>query len=648
MKLTRLFTLLISWVLSSFVQASSIELSDKQSEYELKKSALYFHDYDKQITSVSQLQSLSGILKPYSTQKPHIKPYWKWAKVELYNTTNVEDWYVSFGFARLPILEMYWHEEPSAIIKLDEKSTFFDRTLKYPQMYVPIKLQPKKRKTLFIKYQTFANAPAKIVIHSPEHFIQTAQLSVLNNAVIAGVVIAILLIVIVNLYFNRNLTNVFYAIWTLMFLLIVTDMAGFTYQYLWPNLGEFANTFSILLMVLVPIFHLLFVRSFLQLAHYHVFLDKIYIGCISIYLILIPLALILQSVFYNLLASSLIILVFLYTCYWCFKQRAPGIKIFAISLFNHVLFVNVLTILGASFGNVFSAFEISTYIKVGYSIEVCLFTVAMAVQHKSVQHQLVYHLQNQVNALNQSVLQEQRFSKQQSEQVKKQEQRLFTDLSHELRTPLTVMKIQVESLQHNIVDNVHDSYRKLHDKIDELNEFINTLMLVSDSKDLHYGLNIQATQIKPFINEVHHLCLQKLDLKNQKLSLNCQINELESLYIDKKAIIQVVEEVVSNAVKFGDSRVEIMLSFIENDENMVIRVENSGSPLSYEAHQMLLEPLFRQEPSRSNLLGGKGMGLAVCKKIIQAHHGEITSNNSLLGGICVEFSLPKSFAYDVV
>ncbi|BBN83341.1 sensor histidine kinase [Pseudoalteromonas sp. A25] len=613
--------------------------------YNVKEFGQYFHDYDRQISTLEQLQTLSHVLAAYQPQKPHVKPYWKWATVELVNNTEQSNWYVSFGFARIPILEMYWLNangvNTERIVNLNEQSNYYERPIHHPQMYVPITLLPNERKTLVIKYQTFANAPAKIQIHSSNHFNKAAQFSIFNNAVIAGLVLTILFVVIVNLYFNPNLTNVFYAIWTALFFLIVADMAGFTYQYLWPQHGQFANNFSIVLMVTVPIFHLLFVRRFLELSRHHNKLDRLYVGCICIYVLLVPLALYLQSVFYNLFTSSLIILLFLYTCYWCWRQRAPSIKIFAISLLNHILFVNVLTILGASFGNMLPNFDIATYIKIGYSIEVCLFTIAMAVQNKSVQDQLVHHLQNQVNALNQSVLQQQRFSKQQCEQVKKHEQRLFTDLSHELRTPLTVMKIQVESLQHNIVENVHESYRKLHDKIDELNEFINTLMLVSNSKDLHYSLDIRPTEIGSFINEVHHLCLQKLNLKKQQLSLNCQTDDIDTIQIDKKAITQVIEEIVINAVKFGGDNVNMILSFVACSQYLTVRVEDSGNPLTYEAHKLLFEPLFRQEPSRNNLLGGKGMGLAVCKKLIEAHHGVISSHNSLLGGLCVEFSLPK-------
>ncbi|WP_105169536.1 sensor histidine kinase [Pseudoalteromonas sp. T1lg23B] len=646
MKLRHIILFLLNCLTSLLVTAEALELSSSQQEYELKKYALFFHDYSKQINTVTQLQAMPNLLEPYAIQKPNPQGYWKWAKVDITNQTQESTWYVSFGFARLPVLEMYWQSQGDEIIRLNESSKFADRPFKHPQMYVPIEIPPNQSKTLYIKYQTFANAPANIRLHSPNHFIQTMQMSVLNNAIIVGIVLAILLIVVVNLFFNRNLTNVFYALWTSMFLFIVVDMAGFTYQYFWPEVGHFSNMFSIVLMVLVPILHILFVRSFLQLKYHHPTLDKVYLGSLLVYSALVPVALWLQSVFYNLLASSLIIPVFLYTCYWCVKQSAPGIRIFAVSLFNHVLFVNVLAILGASFGNVFAQFDISTYIKVGYLIEVCLFTVAMAVQHKSVQYQLVYHLQKQVNSLNETVLQEQQMSLQNTEQIKKNEQRLFTDLSHELRTPLTVMKIQIESLQHNIVDNVHDSYKKLHDKIDELNEFINTLMLVSDSKDLHYGLNIEPVKLTHFIKQITDSCEKSIDSNQHCFSVRCSLNGMSTISIDAKAIKQVIDEAISNALKFGGRSVQIQLSFIETESSLTVRIENSGDPLTYEAHQLLFEPLFRQEPSRNSTLGGKGMGLAVCKKLIDAHHGEISSYNSSLGGVAIEFKLPKSFAYE--
>ncbi|MBQ4860305.1 sensor histidine kinase [Pseudoalteromonas sp. MMG013] len=646
MKLVNLLLLLMCTNL--FAQDVKLTLTNKQVVYSVKPSALHYNDFSEIITSKQQFIDQPQLLSPFNLEqkKPHNQQYDRWLKVTIVNDSDTALWYLSFGFARLPRLMVYWEDTPddAPLYKLTESSSFYERPVLDPQTYIPIELTSGETKTLYVSYQTFANAPANIRIHSAEHYLNTSQSSLLTNAALVGVIAAILLIVVVNLSFNLNMTNVFYAIWTLLFLAIVVDMAGFSYQYLWPQNGLFAGQFSIALMAIVPIFHLLFVRGFLQLQHHHSVLNSIYIIAIIVYCLLVPLALYIETVYYNLLTSTFIIPLFVYTCIWALKQQAPGIRVFSLSLFNHVLFLNVLTIMGASYGNVFDVFEIASYIKIGYLVEVCLFTVAMAIQHKSVQKQLVFQLQNQVNSLNQTVAFEKRTSEQQKQDIKKHEAQLFTDLSHELRTPLTVMKIQVESLQHNIVDNVHDSYTKLMDKIDELNQFINSLMLVTTKGDMHKLLKVESVSLRPFINEVHQECQHLVDMRHQSLTLHNHLNSIDSLNFDSSALKKVIIEVVKNALRFGGKNVEVELSFVEQVEGIIIRIEDSGTPLTYEAHQQLFQPLYRQEASRSAMLGGKGMGLAMCKKIIEAHHGKIGSHNSLLGGLCIELILPRRIA----
>ncbi|MEC4089077.1 sensor histidine kinase [Pseudoalteromonas rubra] len=608
-------------------------------------NATFFYDYDRQIKALGdipeflpQFVSLNEIDK-----RPQHKLYSKWVSLKLDNQSSSADWVLSFGFARLPKLVVYQVDggEFKQVLSQDEDARFDERPVQDPQMYLPLDLKPGHSEFL-IEYQTFANAPANLRLHSNANYLSTSQLSILTNASLAGVVAAILLIVIVNLAFNRNTTNVFYAMWTLLFLLIVIDMAGFSFQYFWPNHGFFSGQFSIALMAIVPIFHLLFVRGFLQLKHYHPTLNTVYVCGTWLYIILVPTALYLESVYYNLLASTFVIPLFVYTCIWSFRQKGPGMRTFTYSLINHLLFLNVLTIVGASYGNLIDVFEITSFIKVGYLIEVLLFTVALALQHKSLQGQLVRHLEQQVNALNRTVDSERQVVNEQVNQLKAKEEQLFTDLSHELRTPLTVMKIQVESLQYNIVENVEDSYAKLMAKIDELHKFIDQLMLVTGDKDVASILNKENVKVAHFINETFQTCMTYVDPKKARLEVINRLDPHFTMQFDKRSIGNAILEVVKNALKYGGEGVDIKMSALVTEQNLVLRIEDSGMPLSYDAHRQLFQPLFREEASRSSLSGGKGMGLAVCKKIVECHGGKIDSHNSLLGGLCIEIILPTA------
>ncbi|MCG7559987.1 sensor histidine kinase [Pseudoalteromonas sp. McH1-42] len=608
-------------------------------------NATFFYDYDTQIKAPGDIPEFLPQFVPLNEidKRPQHKLYSKWVSLKLDNQSSSADWVLSFGFARLPKLVVYQVDggEFKQVLSQDEDARFDERPVQDPQMYLPLDLKPGHSEFL-IEYQTFANAPANLRLHSNANYLSTSQLSILTNASLAGVVAAILLIVIVNLAFNRNTTNVFYAMWTLLFLLIVIDMAGFSFQYFWPNHGFFSGQFSIALMAIVPIFHLLFVRGFLQLKHYHPTLNTVYVCGTWLYIILVPTALYLESVYFNLLASTFVIPLFVYTCIWSFRQKGPGMRTFTYSLINHLLFLNVLTIVGASYGNLIDVFEITSFIKVGYLIEVLLFTVALALQHKSLQGQLVRHLEQQVNALNRTVDSERQVVNEQVNQLKAKEEQLFTDLSHELRTPLTVMKIQVESLQYNIVENVEDSYAKLMAKIDELHKFIDQLMLVTGDKDVASILNKENVKVAHFINETFQTCMTYVDPKKARLEVINRLDPHFTMQFDKRSIGNAILEVVKNALKYGGEGVDIKMSALVTEQNLVLRIEDSGMPLSYDAHRQLFQPLFREEASRSSLSGGKGMGLAVCKKIVECHGGKIDSHNSLLGGLCIEIILPTA------
>ncbi|TMP39370.1 sensor histidine kinase [Pseudoalteromonas rubra] len=625
-------------------QQQSTLLGDSTTQRSLN-DAVFFFDYDNQINKAEDVHRHSEQFLPLDRieKRPQHALYSKWVRLTFDNRSKNTDWVLSFGFARLPKLAVYQLDEDTLrlVHRQDAHASFNQRPIQDPQMYLPLNIKSGKSEFL-IEYQTFANAPANLRLHSHANYLSTSQLSILTNASLAGVVAAILLIVIVNLAFNRNTTNVFYALWTLLFLLIVIDMAGFSFQYFWPNHGFFSGQFSIALMAIVPIFHLLFVRGFLQLKHYHPTLNSVYVAATWLYIVLVPTALYLESVYYNLLASTFVIPLFVYTCIWSFRQRGPGMRTFTYSLINHLVFLNLLTIVGASYGNLIDVFDITSFIKIGYLIEVLLFTVALALQHKSLQGQLVKHLEQQVNALNRTVDSERQVVNDQVNQLKAKEERLFTDLSHELRTPLTVMKIQVESLQCNIVDNVEDSYAKLMAKIDELHKFIDQLMLVTGDKEVANILKKEEVKVAHFMNETFQTCMTYVDPKKARLEIINRLDPHFSMQFDKRSIGNAILEVVKNALKYGGDGVDIKMSALVIERHLVLRIEDSGMPLSYDAHRQLFQPLFREEASRSSLSGGKGMGLAVCKKIIECHGGKIDSHNSLLGGLCIEIILPTS------
>ncbi|NLR22185.1 histidine kinase [Pseudoalteromonas maricaloris] len=585
-------------------------------------------------------QSIAEIL---SSKAPELKnESYQWALITPNMLISEGKNYIAFGFARLPWLSVALvnNGEVSFLTQHTLNTAFNIREVEAPQLYLPISKEHLGGASLIVRYQTFANAPADLRLINDNELNSNVLTSTVTNAALSGIIAAVFVIVLVNFYFNANATNAYYCIWTLLFLLIVLDMSGLTFQYFWPSQGKFATLFSACLMTFVPVFHLLFIKQFLQLKHRNKTLHLLYNGFLAAYLLLIPVAIYSKSVHYNLVLSLSIIPLFLYTSYWSLKQSAPGSVTFSLSLLNHVIFVNFIAIGGTMYAGFINVYHISSAIKFGYLIEVMLFTLALAQQNKSAQNNLLSTLQTQVNALSNTVQTEKQFNRQNQQALEKKEQRLFTDLSHELRTPLTVMKVQVESLQYNIVENVQESYGKLMDKIDELNHFINQLMLVTDNEKLATMLNLRDFTICKLVNQVHTQAAGLFKDNKEQLEVNYQISGTEKITIDLDAITNCVLEILGNAIKHGGDKVQVKMSFFSVDSNLIIRIEDSGTPLSYEAHQQLFDPLYKSQSARTNSGKSKGMGLAMCKKVVEAHCGQIESFNSLLGGLNMEIKLP--------
>ena len=638
------FSILLFYGISAFA-APALVLEDNQAVYSLKEHGVIFYNTQNESVSFNEVSKEHIWVKASDIkQKPMISTYSKWLKVEIKNNSDHADWYLSFGYARLPSLKIY--DVSGEYLKLEFEhsaiKSFYDRPVSDPILFIPLNFQSGSSKTLLIEYKTFANAPANVRLHNYQDYLATSQQSTLVNGAIAGVVMAILLIICVNLFFNTNKTNIYYALWTFTFLLIVMDMAGFTSKYIWPHLLGESSQFSILLMTTVPIFHLLFIDSFLQLRKFNVLAHRIYSLVLYIYVLLVPVALWFETVFFNLVLSTLIIPLFLYTSYWSWFQKAPGIRVFSLSLFNHVLFLNILTIVGASFGNVFPVFALSDYIKVGYLIEVSLFTVALAVQNKSVQNQLVSYLQEQVDSLNENLSAEKQLQATNIKAVQQKEEKLFADLSHELRTPLTVMKIQVESLQHNIVDNVHSSYGKLMKKINELNEFIDDLTQVTPSGKVYKNSNIKTQRVKDIINATYDIEIDKslLNIERPELLSYSPSNLQRLIDYDSEGFKIVLEECCQNAISHGGNYVRISVHLDSDEDSLIVSIDNSGDSLNDDVFEQIFNPLVRLDDARNSEGNHKGVGLSLCKRIIESCNGEIFASNSELGGLGIHIIFP--------
>ncbi|MEZ4483317.1 MAG: ATP-binding protein [Syntrophotaleaceae bacterium] len=213
------------------------------------------------------------------------------------------------------------------------------------------------------------------------------------------------------------------------------------------------------------------------------------------------------------------------------------------------------------------------------------------------------------------------------------------DIAHELRTPLAVLRGEIEALQDGVRPRSAASLAMLHDEIMHLNRLvedlyqlsladINALSYCKESTDLGETLR-QA--IEPFRGE----------FTERGIELNCAI-PASTIFIlgDKARLHQLFSNLLENSLRYTDSGGELKVRATKTPAQVTIDFEDTAPGVPGDKVRHLFDRLFRVEGSRSRRTGGAGLGLALCKTIVEAHDGTITARPSPLGGLWVEIVLP--------
>lgn len=225
--------------------------------------------------------------------------------------------------------------------------------------------------------------------------------------------------------------------------------------------------------------------------------------------------------------------------------------------------------------------------------------------------------------------------------LKQQEQlreRWLSDISHELRTPLAVLRAELEAVQDGIRHPDPELIASLHQQVLTLTHLVEDLTATSQA-DLQLKLARKPFDITNMVANVvasyHHRYQEK------QLSLNYHAaHDVVSIVGDKQKLTQVLNNLLENSYRYTDSGGEVKVNLTQHAAAIVIVVEDSSPGVPDEALSKLCDRLYRVDQSRSREFGGSGLGLSICRNLVQAHHGELVTAHSELGGLKVTIHLP--------
>ncbi len=200
-------------------------------------------------------------------------------------------------------------------------------------------------------------------------------------------------------------------------------------------------------------------------------------------------------------------------------------------------------------------------------------------------------------------------------------EQLLLDVSHELRTPITRSRLALEMIDESEYTTI------VKRNLKEVEIMIKELLESHRLESGFNNLNITHISIKDLIEQIAKEYSNEQDgIKTNAIS--------DNLYIEADVDLMkiVLRNVIDNALKYSSNNERLVeVSVINNEENITIQIEDYGQGLHPDEIEKVFEPFYRTDKSRSRNTGGYGLGLHLCKKIMNAHGGEININNKEKG-----------------
>lgn len=207
---------------------------------------------------------------------------------------------------------------------------------------------------------------------------------------------------------------------------------------------------------------------------------------------------------------------------------------------------------------------------------------------------------------------------------------MLAGMSHDLKTPLTV----IQGYSKGLIDGIEKSKEQrqkyleiIYRKSIEMENLINQLSIFSKLENKSFVFKYEEVNLHYFLSDF--ISLSKTEFLDKKVvfiysNLHHDIN----VNIDVMQMNRVFENLFTNSVKYNDNhkvRIKIRVKKL-NDKEVQISFSDNGIGVSEDALDNIFENFYRADESRSTEVEGNGLGLAICKNIVESHNGKIEAS----------------------
>lgn len=225
----------------------------------------------------------------------------------------------------------------------------------------------------------------------------------------------------------------------------------------------------------------------------------------------------------------------------------------------------------------------------------------------------------------------------------------LANMSHELRTPLNAIigfsELLLDEMKNSASAEQMQSLQDIYHSGKHLLQLINDILDLSKIEAGKMELNEEHFEIQPLLETIRRTVAPLLDKKNQTLEVRIDTAQMK-IFADPNKIKQVIINLLSNAIKFSspNSAIVIETSTLHNDRQPVFQLSviDNGRGIPKEFHDVIFDEFRQVDGSSTREDQGTGLGLALCRRLVEMHGGKIWVESELNKGSKFIFMIPQS------
>ena len=206
-------------------------------------------------------------------------------------------------------------------------------------------------------------------------------------------------------------------------------------------------------------------------------------------------------------------------------------------------------------------------------------------------------------------------------EFQKERKSLILSLSHDIKTPLSSIELYAKALSENLYgtqERKDEALQGIARNVKEIKRYVNEIVTASREDFLNLEVNMGEYYLSEVMQATESYYKDKLSVIHTEF----QVDGISECLVkgDRNRMVEVLQNVMENAIKYGDGR-RIRISSGEEEDCKLIQIENSGCSLKKEELPNLFDSFYRG--SNSTNMKGSGLGLYICKTLMRKMDGEI-------------------------